>query len=165
MGSNWDTLQGEHVTYCKCLDSTSNPTRLPSTQLHYAQAFAHVGEYVWTICALSLNTPPTPFNKTTRVFCFLQQLVEVDLPPFIDDFHLEMEVTLNQRAFIYVLVYSSCFSSNGFSPMVYEFWQDCFVPNDFANDFQYCVCSISQFLVWRSCHGRENNQDYKIFEP
>jgi hypothetical protein len=126
MGGNWETLQGEHMirtfvlNCCKCLDSTSYSTPLPSTQLHYAQTFAHVGEYVWTICALSLNTLATPSNKTTKVFCFLHQLVEVDFPPFIDDFHLEMKVSLDRKTFIYVLVYSPCFSSKGLSPGVYD---------------------------------------------
>ncbi len=155
MGDNWETFQGEHTikafvfNYYKCLESTSNPTPFPSIRLHHTHAFANVGEYVWTICALFLNILATPFDKTIKVFCFLHQHVEVDLPFFIDDFHREMEVTLNREAFIYVLAYLPCLSSGGISPIVYEFWQDCFVPNDFANGFNlffevcgHIVCSI-----------------------
>jgi hypothetical protein len=54
------------------------------------------------------------------VLCPLHPLVEIDLPPFIDDFDLEMEVIFNWEAFIFILVHSPCISSNGPSGVVYE---------------------------------------------
>ncbi len=66
-------------------------------------------EYVQTICALVPSTLVASFDKTMRVFCFLYLLAKVNFPPFVDDFHLEMEVTLNQEAFVYVLAHSPYF--------------------------------------------------------
>jgi hypothetical protein len=80
--------------------------------------------------------------------------------PFIDDFDPKMKVTLDWEAFIYVLVYSPYLFSSDLSPMLYEFRQDYFVPNDFVSGFnlffyvcghivrsvmfhfQYCVCFL-----------------------
>jgi hypothetical protein len=143
MDGNWETLQGEHMirtfvlAYRKCLESTSNPTPFPSIQLHHTHAFVHVREYVWIVCALFSSILVTPSDKTTVFLNFLHQHIEVDLPLFINDFHPEMEVILNRKAFIYVLAYSPCLFSGGLLPMVYEFWQDCFVPNDFASGFNF----------------------------
>jgi hypothetical protein len=39
----------------------------------------------------------TPFDETTRVFRLLLPLVEIDLPPFVDDFHPEIEVSLDRE--------------------------------------------------------------------
>jgi hypothetical protein len=66
---------------------------------------------------------------------FLHPLVEVDLPPFINEFHLEIEVTLNREAFISALACSPCVSSIGPLDMVYELLQNCFVLNDYMNGF------------------------------
>jgi hypothetical protein len=55
-----------------------------------------------------------------RVFCLLDLFVELDIPPFIDDFHLEMEVILDWEAFISALVHSPCLFSGGPLDMVYE---------------------------------------------
>ncbi len=54
------------------------------------------------------------------VLRFLYPLIEVDLPLFVDDFHLKIEVTLNQKAFNSISVHSPHFSSSGPSSMVYE---------------------------------------------
>jgi hypothetical protein len=51
------------------------------------------------------------------VLCLFHSLAKVDLPPFVDDFHLEIEVTLDQKAFVYAL---ACFFSGDHSGMVYE---------------------------------------------
>jgi hypothetical protein len=67
--------------------------------------------------------------------CFLHPLVEVGLPPFINDFHLEIKVTLNWEEFISFLACSPCLSSNGPLDMVYEFLQNCFVLNDYMDGF------------------------------
>jgi hypothetical protein len=40
------------------------------------------------------------------VLCFFHSLVEVDFPPFVDDFHHETKVTLNHKAFVSALVRS-----------------------------------------------------------
>jgi hypothetical protein len=55
-----------------------------------------------------------------RVIHLLHPLVEVDFPPFFDDFHLETKVILDQEAFVFALVRSPHLSSNGPSNMVYE---------------------------------------------
>jgi hypothetical protein len=44
-------------------------------------------------------------------FFSLNPLVGVDLPPFVDHFHHEIEVTLDWKAFISTLAHSSCLSS------------------------------------------------------
>jgi hypothetical protein len=95
------------------LELTSNPTPLPSTQLCYTQALVHVREYARAVHALALSTPATPFDETAKVLRLLHPLVEVDLPPFVDDFHLEMEVTLKWEVFVFALACSSCLSSGG----------------------------------------------------
>jgi hypothetical protein len=85
--------------------------------------------------ALALSTPIAPSNKANKVICLLHLLAEVDLPPFVDDFHLETKFISNQKTFISVLVCSPHFSSSGPSSMVYELFQNYFVPNDSTNGF------------------------------
>jgi hypothetical protein len=53
-----------------------------------------------------------PFNKTAKVLHLLHPFVEVDLPLFVDDFHLEMKGTLDQETFISALVHSPCLFSD-----------------------------------------------------
>jgi hypothetical protein len=81
--------------HCCIQSSKVDPTPLPLAQLCHTQAFGHVGEYIRTIHALTLNTPTVPSNETTKVFCLLHPLVEVDLLPFVNNFHPETKVTLN----------------------------------------------------------------------
>jgi hypothetical protein len=50
----------------------------------------------------------------------LHPLVEVDLPPFVDDFHLMMKFTLVQEAFVSILARSPRLSFGDPSSMVYE---------------------------------------------
>ncbi len=83
--------------------------------------------------ALALNTYIAPFDETTKVFHLLHLFVEVDFHPFVDDFHLETKVILDQKTFI--LVRSPYLYSSGPSSMVYEFLRNCFVPNDFTSGF------------------------------
>jgi hypothetical protein len=69
------------------------------------------------------------------VLCLLHPLAEVDFPPFVDDFHPEMKVILDNEAFISSLVHSPRLSSNGLLGMVYELLQDYFVPYDSISGF------------------------------
>jgi hypothetical protein len=103
------------------LESTSSPTPLPSAQLCSAWAFVHVREYIRTICELAISTLATPFDETMGIFRFFHPFEKVDLPPFVDDFHLKMKVTLNQEAFVFALARSSHFSFDGPLDMVYDF--------------------------------------------
>jgi hypothetical protein len=74
-------------------------------------------------------TPPPSFAK-------------VDLLPFVNDFHLEMEVTLDRKTFIFTLACSPRFSFGGPSDMVYELVRNYFVLDDYANGFDlfFKVC-------------------------
>ncbi len=82
-----------------------------------------------------MNIVTVASEETIRVLCVFDPFIEVDLPPFIDDFHPKIEVTLDGETFIFVLLRSPCLSFNGLMGMVYEFLQDCFVLNNFANGF------------------------------
>jgi hypothetical protein len=108
------------LTFHKCLESIPNPTPPPLTRLHRAHAFVHVGECIQAIHALVVSTFVAPFDEILRILCLLHPLVEVDFPPFVDDFHLEMTIILYQKAFIFNLAHSSCLFSNGLSSMMYE---------------------------------------------
>jgi hypothetical protein len=105
MGGDWKALEEEHTIKAlalasrKFLELTLDPTPPPSTQLCHTQTLAHVREYVRTIHKLIPSTPIAPFNETMGILRLFHPLVEVDIPPFIDDFHLETEVTLNKEAF------------------------------------------------------------------
>lgn len=114
----------------KRLESIPDLTPLPSARLRHAQAFVHLGEYTWVVRALTPSTSATPFDKTTGVLCFLHPLAKVDLLPFVDNFHREMEVTLNQDAFVFALAHWPHLSTSCLSAMVYELLWDCFVPDD-----------------------------------
>jgi hypothetical protein len=88
------TIKTFVLVFHKCLELIPNPTPPPSIRLCHAQAFIHVGEYVQTIRVLALSTHVAPPDKTTRVLHLLHPFAKVHLPPFVDDLHLEMEVTL-----------------------------------------------------------------------
>jgi len=126
MGGNWEALHDEHIirtialASCKRLESIPNPTSLLFTRLCRTQTLVHVREYARTICTLVLNTLVAPSNETARVLRLFHPLAKVDLPLFINDFHLNMKVILHQEAFVYVLVCSPRFSYNGLLGMVYE---------------------------------------------
>jgi hypothetical protein len=102
LGEDWETLQEEHmirtlalVSY-KCLESIPNPIPPPSTQLCHTQAFAHVGEYTLSSRHIRFKHTYSPLlMRPWESFAFSHPLVEIDFPPFIDDFHLETKVTLN----------------------------------------------------------------------
>jgi hypothetical protein len=88
------TIKTLVLIFHKRLELNPNPTPPPSARLCHAQAFICVREYVQTIRALAPSTHVAPHDKTTRVLHLLHPFAKVDLPPFIDDLHLEMEVTL-----------------------------------------------------------------------
>jgi len=117
------------------LESTPNRTPPPSARLCHTQALAHVEDYVQVVHALTLSTHAAPSNETMGVLCLLHPPAEVDLPPFMDDFHLEMKVILDQEAFIFTLACSPCLFYGDLLGMVYELLRDCFVLDDFANGF------------------------------
>jgi hypothetical protein len=91
------------------LESTPEPAPPPLAQLCHAWALAHVEEYVLVIHTLTLSTHVAPSDETMGVLCFLHPAIEVDLPPFMDDFHPEMKVILNRKTFIFVLAHSPYF--------------------------------------------------------
>jgi hypothetical protein len=55
------------------------------------------------------------------VLHLLHPPAKVDLPPFVDDFHLETKVTLDCKAFVSALAHSPGLFSGGPLNMVYEF--------------------------------------------
>jgi hypothetical protein len=69
------------------------------------------------------------------VLCLSHPFAKVDLPPFVNDFHLKMEVTLDQKTFISTLACSPPLSSDGPSYMVYELLRDYFVIHDYVSGF------------------------------
>jgi hypothetical protein len=82
-----------------------------------------------------LNTLAASSYDTTNVLHLFHPFAEVDFFPFVDDFHLETKVTLDQEAFIFALIRSPRLSSGGPSGMVYEFLRNCFVLDDSASGF------------------------------
>jgi hypothetical protein len=132
---------------CRCLRLITNPTPPPSTWLHHAPTFDHVGEYVWITRALTLNTSATSFDETMWIFCLFHSLAEVDPPPFCQWFPSWDGGYLNRKAFIFALAYSPCLSSSGLLSMVYEFLQDYFVLDDFVSGFNLFF-EICGHIVW-----------------
>jgi hypothetical protein len=121
---------------------------------HCAWTLVHVKQYVQIIRALILNTPPTLFNETTRIFHLLHPLVEVDLPPFVDDFHPEIKVILNWKHLSFFKICSPHVSFGGPLGMMYELPWYYFVTNDFTSGFDlfiklwaHCLKSCSTFNV------------------
>jgi hypothetical protein len=55
-----------------------------------------------------MNTPRGPYDETMGVLHLLYSLVEVDFPPFVNDFHFKMEVIVDRKTFIFALVHSPC---------------------------------------------------------
>jgi hypothetical protein len=65
-----------------------------------------------------------PSVKTITALRHLHPLPKIDLPPFVDYFHLEMDFILDREAFIYALTSFPHLSSNCFLSMVYT-WLFC----------------------------------------
>jgi len=58
--------------------------------------------------------------KTIMAFRRLHPLVEVDLPPFVDDFHLKLDLVLDRKTFISTLTCSLGLSFSNLSGILYE---------------------------------------------
>jgi hypothetical protein len=76
-----------------------------------------------------------PSVETIATFHHIHPLVEVDLPPFVNNFHPKMDLVLDKEAFIFALTHFPCLSSKSFSSMVYELLHDCFDPNGSISGF------------------------------
>jgi hypothetical protein len=76
-----------------------------------------------------------PLIETITTLHHLHPLVEVDLPPFVDNFHLKMNLILDREALVFPLTHSPHHSFNGPLGMVYELLEDCFVLDDYVSGF------------------------------
>jgi hypothetical protein len=65
-------------------------------------------------------TLAAPSVETITALHHFHPLVKVNFPPFIDDFHLEMDFILDEKANIYVLTHSPHLSFGNPLGMVYE---------------------------------------------
>jgi hypothetical protein len=70
--------------------------------------------------ALASDFLATPLIETIATLHHFHPLIEVDFPPYVNDFHLKMFV-LDREAFIFALTHSPCLSFGSVSGMVYEF--------------------------------------------
>jgi hypothetical protein len=127
------------------VDSKSYPTSI--IMICCTKTLVHVGEYTWTRNAIVLSTLITPSNETTWILHLLHLFVEVDIPPFIDDFHLETKVIFYWEAFISAFVRSPCLSFGGPLDMVYELLWDYFIQHNFANGFDFFV-KVCGHIAW-----------------
>ncbi len=60
-------------------------------------------EYVQIVCALAPNIPTAPLVESVATFHHFHLLVKDYFPPFVNDFHLEMDLVLDKEAFISTL--------------------------------------------------------------
>jgi hypothetical protein len=60
------------------------------------------------------NIPMTPLIETIATFYHFYRLVEVDLPPFLNDFHLKITFVLDKEAFIFTLTHFPSLSYGGY---------------------------------------------------
>jgi len=63
--------------------------------LSYWHKFVNVGKYAQVMQALVLSILMVLFNEITMTFHLLHPSIKVDLPPFVDDFHSKIKVTLD----------------------------------------------------------------------
>jgi hypothetical protein len=59
---------------------------------------------------LALYTHAAPSTKTITTLHHFHPLVEVDIPPFIDDLNPKTDLVLDRKTFIYVLMHSPLLS-------------------------------------------------------
>jgi hypothetical protein len=83
-----------------------------------------VKEYAQAMRALAPKTHVAPLTETIATLRHLHPLPKVDLPLFVDNFHLETDLVLDRKAFIFALTCSPHLSSDGPSSMVYELLWD-----------------------------------------
>jgi hypothetical protein len=104
------------------------------------------------MCALVPNILVAPLAKTITTFRHLHPLAKIDLPPFVEDFHLEMDLILDKNTFIYALTRSPCLSFNSLSNTVYELLRDCFVLDDSNSGFEFCLKYVGILFVVMFLH-------------
>jgi hypothetical protein len=92
-------------------------------------------EYIRAVHAFTPSTHAAPSTKTIASIRHLHPLVGVDLPPFVNNFHLKIDFVLDRNGFISILTRFPCLSSNDALGTVYELLQDYFVFDDFASGF------------------------------
>jgi hypothetical protein len=63
-------------------------------------------------------------SKPIATLCHFHPLVKVDLLPFVNDFHLEMDLVLDRKTFISILPLFPHLSFGGPLGMVYELLRD-----------------------------------------
>ncbi len=80
--------------------------------------------------ALAPSTHRAPSTESIVALHHLHPLTKVDLPLFVNDFHLETNLVLDSKTFIFPLTRSPHPSN-----MVYELLQDYIVLNDSTNGF------------------------------
>ncbi len=66
----------------------------PLAQLCCTQAATHVEKYLRTMCVLALKFLVVPFDEITLTFHLFHSLQKVNLPTFVNDFHLDIKVIL-----------------------------------------------------------------------
>ncbi len=79
-----------------------DPIPPPLAQLHCALALVQVGEYACALRALAPTIHVALLVKTIATFHHFHPLVKVDLPLFVDDFHLHMNLVLDREAFFFM---------------------------------------------------------------
>ncbi len=132
------------------MDSNLSPPT--STQLHHAQALAHVEEYIQIVCALVLNIFAIPSNETMTTLHFFQPLAQVNLSLLSIISIRRWRLFQIRMPLIFLLGCSPCFSFDDFSNMVYELLQDCFVRDDFMCDFEFFFKYVNTLLMVMFLH-------------
>ncbi len=79
-----------------------DPIPPPLARFHYALALVHVGEYACVVRALAPTIHVALLVKTIATFHHFHPLAKVDLPSFVDDFHLQMNLVLDREAFFFM---------------------------------------------------------------
>ncbi len=87
------------------------------------------------MCALVPNTHAAPLVETIAALRYIHPLVEVDLPPVVDDFHPKIDLVMDRKAFICALTRFPCLSFDDLLSTVYELLQDCFVYDGSISSF------------------------------
>jgi hypothetical protein len=107
----------------------------PLAQLCCTQVVAHVEKYLRVVRVLALRILVVPFDETTLAFRLFHSLQKVDLPTFVNDFHLDKGY-FRLGCIFFALACSSCLSfDKPLSMVCMSFLQYFFVPYDFVSVF------------------------------
>jgi hypothetical protein len=136
-----EILQEEHtirphaLTSCRCLESTLDPTPPPLTELcPCIGPYSCKGIHSSNTCTSSKQTyNPIWWDHGSE--SLLHPLVEVDIPPFVNDSHLETDVTLIGRHLSLFWLVQHVFFPMAFQICYMNFYTKRIVPNDYANGF------------------------------